>query len=143
MKRFLLLILLTTVASGHPARGQSLLVCTLEKDQSVLKHEPNGSLSAKVVKGEQQTLIFAGLNGAKPVLKIGTVELQLELIHTDGDTIWLSSFTPEILGAGLAIWTIDRKHGVVIRSETFKLKDDLQSPSGGNLIALSNIGKCQ
>ncbi len=142
MRRLIFSIVILTFGFVGIAHGQTVLVCTLGKDQSVLKHEPDGSLSVKVAKGEEKTVIFAGLYGAKPVLKIGSEEFKLELVHADENTMWLSSLTPDVFGSGLAIWTIDRKNGIIIRSETFRLKDS-QEPSGGRLVSLSNVGRCQ
>jgi len=122
-------------------RAQSVLQCTLTKDQSVLKHESDGSLSVRLATGGEQTIIFADLNSANPVLKVGSEEFKLELVHADENTLWLSQLTPDIFGSGLAIWTIDRKNGIVVFSETFRLKDT-QDPSGGKLTSLSNIGRC-
>jgi hypothetical protein len=141
MHRFLFSIVIVALGLVGEVHAQTVLVCTLAKDQSVLKQESDGSLSVKLAKGDEQTIIFADLYSAKPVLKIGSEEFKLELVHADENTMWLSSPTPDIFGSGLAIWTIDRKNGIVMRSETFRLKD-ARDPAGGKLVSLSNIGRC-
>jgi hypothetical protein len=126
-----------------PIAGQSVLVCKLESAGTVVRQTEYGNFSTEVVQGQPATLVFANLNTAKPTLKIGTVEVQLELLHADGDTIWLQGFTDEIFGEGIAIWTIDRKAGVVIRSETFRSKEIPSQKWSGRLVGLSSIGKCE
>jgi hypothetical protein len=126
---------------GDSVRAQSVLVCTLDTEQAVVKQNESGGLTTEVVKGQADTMIFANFDTAKPVLKIGPLEIQLELLHADGDTFWLRGFTPDFIGSGIVIWMVDRKSRVVIRSETFKT---IEAPKSlRKVIGVSSIGKCQ
>src|SRR5947209_2967264 len=137
------LMLLAVCVCAIPGSAQSVLVCTLEKDGAVVKQNESGSVTAEVVKGQPETLVFANLGTTKPILRIGDVEIELELIHTDGDTIWLRSFTPDFIGNGIALWVIDLKGRIVIRSETYKSKQIPSEKWSGKLVGLSSIGKCK
>lgn len=139
------IMLLLSVISIFPnsAQGQSVLVCTLETESAVVKQNESGGLTTEVVKGKPETLIFANFDTGRPILKIGSLEFQLELLHTDGDTFWLRGSTPDFIGNGISIWMIDRKSRMVVRSETFKLKGLPSQSQEGRLVGLSSIGKCQ